>query len=99
MISSRIQKLDTSAPGNHGHAARVAKAKRSRMPLERTWTRMMLRRMPKKVPQQNPEIHGPKRVPEHTILFKYSDSSPEETRLPDTQRHATSGSAVRQVVG
>src|SRR4051812_48261958 len=68
VISSRIPKLDTSAPGNHGRAARVAKAKRSRKPLERTWMRMMLRRMPKKVPQKNPGIHGPKRPSEHTIL-------------------------------
>src|SRR4051812_47515486 len=30
---------------------------------------------------------------------KYSDSPPEEIRLPDTQRYATSGSAVHQVVG
>src|SRR3954470_7339027 len=32
MISSRIQKLDTSAPGNHGRAERVAKAKRNQKP-------------------------------------------------------------------
>src|SRR3954452_2249726 len=42
MISSRIQKLDTSMPGNHGHAERVAKAKRNQKPLETTWTSMML---------------------------------------------------------
>src|SRR3954468_13082820 len=30
---------------------------------------------------------------------KYSDSPPKEIRLPDSQRYATSGSAVRQVVG
>src|SRR3954469_8015630 len=37
--SSRIQKLDTSAPGNNGRAARVAKARRSRKPLVSTWKR------------------------------------------------------------